>query len=142
MTDSQDDGERRAQPESFRGRALAASLTATDLQKSLAWYRDVLGFTVDQQYEREGTVRAVSLKAGNVRILLGQDNGAKGWDRKKGEGISLMITTAQDVDAVAARIKEHGGTLETEPTDMPWGTRAFRVLDPDGFILAISSEAS
>jgi lactoylglutathione lyase len=142
MTDSPDDGERRAQPESFRGRALAASLTATDLQKSLAWYRDVLGFTVDQQYEREGTVRAVSLKAGNARILLGQDDGAKGWDRKKGEGISLMITTAQDVDELAARIKERGGTLESEPMDMPWGPRMFRVQDPDGFKLAISSEVS
>jgi lactoylglutathione lyase len=142
MTDAQEDGDRRAQPESFRGRALTASLTATDLQRSLAWYRDVLGFTVDQQYEREGTVRAVSLKAGTVRILLGQDDGAKGWDRKKGEGISLMITTAQDVDELAARIKERGGTLESEPMDMPWGPRMFRVQDPDGFKLAISSEAS
>jgi len=137
-----DGADRRAQPESFRGRALAATLTVNDLQKSLAWYRDVLGFTVDQQHEREGTVRAVSLKAGTVRILIGQDDGAKGWDRKKGEGMSLMITTAQDVDELAARIKERGGTLELEPTDMPWGARAFRVQDPDGFKLAISSEAS
>jgi uncharacterized glyoxalase superfamily protein PhnB len=98
MTNSQEGGERRAQPKSFRGRALTASLTTNDLQKNLAWYRDVLGFTVEQQHEREGTVRAVSLKAGTVRILLGQDDGAKGWDRKKGEGISLMITTAQNVD--------------------------------------------
>jgi lactoylglutathione lyase len=137
-----DGADRRAHPESFRGRALTASLTANDLQKSLAWYRDVLGFTVDQQHEREGTLRAVSLKAGTVRILIGQDDGAKGWDRKKGDGMSLMITTAQDVDELAARIRERGGTLESEPTDMPWGARVFRVQDPDGFKLAISSEAS
>ena len=139
-TDSPDGRERRAQPESFRGRALVASLTANDLQKSLAWYLDVLGFTVDQRYEREGVLRGVSLKAGTVRILLGQDDGAKGWDRKKGDGMSLMITTAQDVDELAARIKERGGTLESEPADMPWGARVFRVQDPDGFKLAISSE--
>jgi lactoylglutathione lyase len=130
----------RAQPESFRGRNLTASLTVNDLQKSLAWYRDVVGFTVDQRHEREGQLRAVSLKAGSVRILIGQDDGAKGWDRKKGDGFSLMITTAQDVDELAQHIKERGGTLLSEPTDMPWGARVFRVEDPDGFRLAIASE--
>jgi len=130
----------RAQPESLRGRSLWASLTVNDLQKSLAWYQDVVGFTVHQRYEREGRLMAVALKAGSVRILLGQDDGAKGWDRKKGEGFSLQITTAQNVDEVASRIKERGGTLESEPADMPWGARVFRVVDPDGFKLAISSE--
>ncbi|MFL5539789.1 MAG: VOC family protein [Longimicrobiaceae bacterium] len=130
----------RAQPETLRGRSLMASLTVNDLQKSLAWYRDVVGFIVDQQYEFEGVVRAVSLKAGVVRLLINQDNGAKGWDRMKGEGFSLNLTTAQDIDAMAERIKARGGTLESEPADMPWGARVFRVKDPDGFILAISSE--
>jgi uncharacterized glyoxalase superfamily protein PhnB len=132
-------GAERAQPESFRGRALSASLTVKDLEKSLVWYRDVLGFTVDQKYEREGKLRAVSLKAGAVRILIGQDDGAKGLDRVKGEGFSLQITTVQNVDDVAARIKERGGTLESEPADA-WGARVFRLRDPDGFKLVISSE--
>ncbi|MEO6528940.1 MAG: VOC family protein [Gemmatimonadaceae bacterium] len=119
---------------------LAASLTVNDVQASLTWYRDVVGFSVDQLHEREGSLRAVSLKAGNVRIPLNQDDGAKGQDRRKGDGFSLMITTSQSVDAVAARIRENGGSLVTEPADMPWGTRAFRVQDPDGFRFAISSE--
>ena len=130
----------RAQPESFRGRELSASLTVKDLEKSLAWYRDVVGFTLDQKHEREGKLVAVSLKAGDVRLLIGQDDGAKGWDRAKGEGFSLQITTAQNVDELAKHIKESGGTLDMEPTDMPWGARVFRLRDPDGFKLAISSE--
>jgi catechol 2,3-dioxygenase-like lactoylglutathione lyase family enzyme len=92
--------------QSFRGRTLSASLTVKDLQKSLAWYRDVVGFTVDQKHEREGKLMAVSLKAGDVRLLIGQDDGAKGWDRVKGEGFSLQITTDQSVDEIANRIKE------------------------------------
>jgi len=123
----------------FRGRALSASLTVKDLEKSLAWYCDVLGFSVDRRHEREGKLVAVSLQAGDVRILLGQDNGAKGWDRIKGEGFSMQITTDQDIDALARRIKEHGVELETEPVDTPWGARVFRVRDPDGFRFAISS---
>lgn len=131
---------KRAQPESFRGRDLTASLTVKDLQKSLAWYRDVVGFTVDEKYEREGKLMGVSLKAGDVRLLIGQDDGAKGWDRVKGEGFSLQITTAQNLDEMAKRIKETGGTLDMEPTDMPWGARIFRLHDPDGFKLSVSSE--
>ena len=119
---------------------LQASLTVKDLNKSVSWYTDSLGFTIDQRHEREGKLVAVALKAGDIRLLLNQDNGAKGWDRTKGEGFSLQITTGQSIDAIANRIKEHGGKLETEPADMPWGARVFRVVDPDGFKLAISSE--
>ena len=131
---------RRAEPQSFRGRDIQVSLTVKDLQKSLAWYRDVFGFTVDQQHEREGKVLAISMKAGGVRILINQDDGKKGADRVKGEGFSMMITTSQDVDQIAKRIKERGGVLDLEPTDMPWGARVFRLRDPDGFRFAISSE--
>jgi catechol 2,3-dioxygenase-like lactoylglutathione lyase family enzyme len=132
------DAPQRADPQSFRGRSLAASLTVNDLEKSTAWYQDVLGFTVDKRHDRDGKLIAVSLIAGTVRLLLTQDDGARG-DRTKGEGFSLRITTAQSVDDVARRIKERGGTLDLEPTDMH-GARVLRVHDPDGFKFAISSE--
>ena len=134
-----DDATKRAEPESFRGRELAASLSVNDIHKSLAWYQDVVGFTVDQKYDRGGKLMAVSLRAGDVRLLIGQDDGAKGWDRVKGEGFSLQITTDQNVDEIARRIKERGGTLDSEPVDTPWGVRIFRLHDPDGFKLTISS---
>ena len=131
----------RTQPESFRGRSLAASLTVSDLPRSLAWYRDVVGFTVDRKFEREGRLAAVALKAGGVELLLTQDDGARGAERIKGEGFSLQITTTQDVDALAKRIKDRGGLLTTEPADV-WGARVFRMQDPDGFRLTISSQRS
>lgn len=123
----------------FRASALGASLTVRDLPASVAWYRDVVGFAVDREMEREGQLRAVALRAGDVRILLNQDDGARGVDRVKGEGFSLMLTTAQDVDGIARGIRERGGTLDTEPADMPWGVRAFRLRDPDGYRWAITS---
>jgi uncharacterized glyoxalase superfamily protein PhnB len=131
---------KRATPESLRALELTASLTVNDLQRSLAWYRDIVGFTVDKEYDREGVLRAVALKAGSVRVLLGQDDGAKGWDRSKGEGISLQITTSQSIDWIADRIRERGGEIEMEPTDTPWGARVMRLRDPDGFRLVVSSE--
>ena len=133
------DERRDKTPESFRARALNMSLTVKDVKASRDWYRDVIGFTVDQEFEREGKLRSVALKAGDVRFLVNQDDGARGWDRTKGEGFSFMFTTVQDIDSVAQRIKDAGGKLESEPADMPWGVRMFRMKDPDGFRFAISS---
>lgn len=130
---------KRADPQSFRARTLSASLTVKDLMRSVDWYCDAIGFVVDRTYERDGRMAGVVLKAGGVRILLNQDDGAKG-EREKGLGFSIHFTTVQDVDGIADRIKAAGGVLEAEPADLPWGARAFRVVDPDGFKLAISSE--
>jgi catechol 2,3-dioxygenase-like lactoylglutathione lyase family enzyme len=126
-------------PEPLQGDSLEASLTVKHLEQSTSWYTDVLGFAVDRKHERAGKLIAVTLRAGAVRILLTQDDGAKGLDRAKGEGLSLQITTPQRVDAVAAEIRRHGGILDTEPTTMPWGVRIIRFRDPDGFRFTLSS---
>jgi len=125
--------------EPFSATALMSSLTVKDLPRSLAWYRDVVGFTVENEMERDGKLRAVRLAAGAVRILLNQDDGGKGWERVKGEGFSLTFKTTQSIDAIANGIKARGGTLASEPADMPWGVRMFRLVDPDGYKLSIST---
>jgi len=123
----------------FIAQSLDASLTVADLARSVAWYRDVLGFAVDREHRREDRLFAVSLRAGVARILLTQDNGAKGLDRVKGEGFSLQFTTKQDIDAIAERVRAQGVVLDTEPFDAH-GVRAFRLRDPDGFRFTVSSE--
>jgi uncharacterized glyoxalase superfamily protein PhnB len=131
----------RRTPETLRVRSVSAGLTVSDVNASIKWYRDVLGFVVEEEWKHEGKLTGASMLAGAARFFIGQDDWAKGRDRKKGEGFRLHLATAQSVDAVAARIKANGGKLESEPTDMPWGTRAFALADPDGFKLTISSEA-
>ena len=118
---------------------IAVSLTVRDVAASRDWYRDVLGFEVQREMEREGKLRSVAVVAGGARILLNQDDGAKGWDRRKGEGFSLNLVTKQKSDDLAARIRRAGGKLDTEPADMPWGSRVFRLRDPDGYLFAIST---
>lgn len=120
--------------------SLDVSLTAADAARSRDWYRDVLGFVVDREFQRDGHLFAASLRAGDIRILVTQDDGAKGLDRAKGAGFSLQITTRQDIDAIAAAVKRSGAELESEPFDA-FGKRAFRLRDPDGFRLVISSPA-
>jgi uncharacterized glyoxalase superfamily protein PhnB len=131
---------RRRVPETLRFRSVSPGLTVNDLQKSIAWYRDVAGFHVGEMWKGpDGAVRGAEIMAGAARFFLGQDDWAKGRDRKKGEGFRLNLSTAQSVDEIAAGIKQRGGKLDSEPTDMPWGSRAFTLTDPDGFKLTISS---
>jgi uncharacterized glyoxalase superfamily protein PhnB len=118
-------------------RAVFISLTAKDLLQSVAWYRDVLGFKVDSIRERDGKPAAAGVQSGAAKIFLNQDDGGRGWERVKGEGFAITFDTAQDVDAIANRIKSTGWTLAMEPTDMPWGVRMLRVLDPDGYRIGI-----
>jgi lactoylglutathione lyase len=115
-------------------------LTVNDIQKSLAWYRDVLGFTVGERWESNGVLQGVELNAGGVMFMIGQDDWKKGRDRVKGVGVRLYCTTDQDIDRVAAKIKAQGGTLAQEPKDQPWGTRDLAVDDPDGYKITIAKE--
>ena len=137
-SDSAAAGASHASPGPLSAQSLQASLTVADLPKSVEWYRDVLGFTVAREFERDGRLFAASLQADIVRILLTQDDGAKGPDRTKGVGFSLQITTEQDIDAIAARAQKAGARLETEPADV-MGARAFRLRDPNGFLWVVSS---
>jgi uncharacterized glyoxalase superfamily protein PhnB len=129
----------RKQPETLRLRHVMPALTVDDLQASIAWYRDILGFIVAEEYKREEQVMGVRLRAGTVELMLGQDDFAKGRDRQKGAALRFYCTTAQDIDQLAAGIQQRGGQLAQEPKDQPWGTRDFAVVDPDGFNISIST---
>jgi uncharacterized glyoxalase superfamily protein PhnB len=129
---------RRAQPETLRLRSTTPGFTVNDIERSVAWYRDVLGFVVKDRWEREGRLAGVEMTAGSVTFMLGQDDWKKGRDRVKGEGFRMYCTTAQDVDRLADRIKARGGTLLQEPRDEPWGVRDLAVADPDGFKITIA----
>ena len=129
----------RRQPETLRLRDVSPSFTANDLQRSIAFYRDVLGFVVGDEWRGEnGVLQGCEMRAGSVVFMLNQDDFAKGRDRPKGLGTRLHVSTAQDIDRLASEIKARGGTLDQEPADMPWGERIFMITDPDGFKLTIA----
>ena len=121
-------------------RSASPSFTVNDLEKSLGWYRDVLGFVVDQRWEDKGKLVGAQLRAGNATFMVGQDDWKKGRDRKKGEGFRMFCTTTQNVDTLAKRIVAKGGKLDQGPRDQPWGMRDFSLSDPDGFKITIAAD--
>ena len=133
---------RQNKRETLRLRSIEPSFTVTDLQRSVRFYTDVLGFVVGEEFKDDGgTLRGAMLKAGTCQIGLSQDDWAKGRDRQRGVAVRIWCTTAQDIDALAGRIKAAGGKLAQEPKDEPWGGRSISIDDPDGFHLTIYREA-
>jgi len=122
----------------LQAKTITPSLTVDDLQASIGFFES-LGFAVEERWEDKGKLNGVMLLAGNARIGLSQDDWKKGRDRKKGLGTRIFIETAQDIDKLAARAKQSGVRLSAEPHDTEWGTRAFEVTEPSGFLLTIGS---
>jgi len=127
--------------ESLHGKGVMPSLTVNNLQQSLDFF-DGLGFEVEDRWEVEGKLLGAMLKAGDARLGLSQDDGKKGLNRVKGVGLRIYIEAADDIDQVAARAKAAGISLAKEPHDTEWGTRAFEVTEPSGFLLTIASPST
>jgi uncharacterized glyoxalase superfamily protein PhnB len=122
----------------LQAKSIAPSITVDDVQKSITFFEG-LGFGVEERWEDNGVLEGVMLRAGEARIGLSQDDWKKGRDRKKGVGIRLFIDTTQDIDAIAKRAKAAGIKLDSEPHDTEWGTRAFELTEPSGFLVTIGS---
>jgi catechol 2,3-dioxygenase-like lactoylglutathione lyase family enzyme len=131
---------RRGERATLRLRSVEPTLTVNDLERSVRFYTDVVGFIVIEQISDGAVLQGVLLQAGVCRFGLTQDDWAKGRDRKKGAGVRIWCNTVQDIDAVAKRITAAGGTLAADPTNQPWGVRSVSIQDPDGFLLTIYSE--
>jgi uncharacterized glyoxalase superfamily protein PhnB len=84
-----------------------------------AFYRDVLGFTWDFGDE--------------TYAVVWRDNSAVHFvkDNTSPRGIHLF-QWVKDVDAYYKEIVERGATVDTEPTDQPYGIREFAVSDTNG----------
>jgi uncharacterized glyoxalase superfamily protein PhnB len=126
--------------DTLRGKSVMPSLTVDNLQQSLDFFVG-LGFTIEDRWEDKGVLLGAMLKAGEARLGLSQDDGKKGNDRAKGVGMRLYIEADGNIDDVAARARRAGVVLTTEPHDTEWGSRAFDVKDPSGFVLTIASPA-
>jgi uncharacterized glyoxalase superfamily protein PhnB len=123
----------------LQAKTMSPTLTVNNLQESVTFFEG-LGFGVEERWEEEGSLLGVMLRAGEARIGLSQDDWKKGRDRQKGVGMRIYVSTTQNIDQLAAHATKAGITLDTEPHDTPWGSRAFEVTEPSGFRLTISSE--
>jgi uncharacterized protein len=124
---------------SLQAKGPSLALTANDIERSLRFYTDGLGFAVDQRQEADGKLEGVMLTAGDAFLGLSQDDFTKGRERIKGVGMSLYVETDQDIVTLARRARDAGIALDHEPSPLPWGPMGFRVTDPDGFTITVAN---
>jgi lactoylglutathione lyase len=109
-------------------------LEVTDLDKSMAFYRDLLGLEIKSQ----SRIFAM-LQSSNVGVYLSSTHWD--WDEKRptgsrpGWGMYPHVSVA-DVAITIERARKAGYKIAQEPRKYSWGTEAF-VADPDGYVWAL-----
>ena len=106
---------------------LAYVLAVHDLTGSTAYFRDVLGFTVDWHDED----RWQALRRGGVSVHLGRcPDALPPVDLGDHSYFGMFSTT--DVDRLHSEIAARGAIILSPPTDRPWGLREMAVATPEG----------
>ncbi|MHC5212752.1 MAG: VOC family protein [Planctomycetota bacterium] len=138
---------------------LCVMFTCKDMKKSMAFYRDTLGFEVEQSWPDENAPMWANMMLDRQSIMIGAsmdpeqapDCGSSSdvmalhkkmhadfTANKAGIGMFTYVVVP-DVDAYHAGLKAKGVTPECEPTTQFYGIRDFSVQDPDGYRLVFYS---
>ena len=117
----------------------AIVLFVADLQRSKAFYHEVLGLDVEFEdgnavgFKIEGLVFHV-LQVDRARVQLQGEPTAT-----PGAGATAFLTHfTYDVDALHANLVERGVSFFQAPADQPWGMRTAYFKDPDGHVWEIA----
>lgn len=106
-------------------------LGVSDIQRSVEWYTQVLGFEVDS-FSPKDNPNYYDFKGAGATFSIGQ---AEHGGIYHGGRTNFEV---EDVDALWMQLRDK--TAVIEPIwDTPWGTRKFTVADPDGNELGFSN---
>jgi len=133
-------------------------ITVSDLERSIGFYRDLLGLELLLTEESERSqddrskalgvagakVKLAILSAGNARVELIEYVASTGrpYDRKNNDvGAMHIAFQVEDIDAVYQRLVDHGVSFTAPPATIPAGPMAgwrwTYFFDPDGVSLEI-----
>lgn len=127
---------------------LVPELAITNLSKSLGFWRDLIGFTVDYDRPDEGFAY---LTMGGAHLMLDEIAVGRSWltgslEHPLGRGINFEVAV-QDLDPALGRLHEAAWPLFLEPEEQWYraeneeiGVRQFLVQDPDGYLLRLQTD--
>ena len=101
-------------------RTIMPELPLDDVPAGVAYYRDVLGFTVNYAQDDIGV-----MDRDRTRLLLIART-------ERHTGIGSCSFYVLDADALHAELVAKGANVLGEPVSYPWGLREFKVLDLEG----------
>jgi catechol 2,3-dioxygenase-like lactoylglutathione lyase family enzyme len=121
-------------------------LAVSDFERSVAFYRDAIGFEVETLYENPPYA---TLTLAGARLSLAEQ-GHPADDRP---GVSLeaprersrqnivLVVEVDDARAEHERLRRLGVEFLAEPYEPPWGGCRFFCVDPDGYLVEIEQPA-
>ncbi len=124
---------------------LTPHLFVEDLQRSIAFYRDVMRFEVTRAEPADNPTFA-SLKRGESTLMLSPfGESFEGWkmaeeaDKRRGAGgpVSFYIEAVEPLADEYARAQAAGAAIVDPLSARPWGQTEFTMSDPDGFWWAV-----
>jgi uncharacterized protein len=115
-------------------RLTLVTIGVADVQRSVAFYRDVVGWTPAMVlddfafFDLGGTLFAVWPHAA-MAAELGVPQDLGGY---RAVALAHNVRSREAVDAVFADLRERGATIAREPAPTPWGGYSGYFQDPDG----------
>ena len=103
---------------------LTCSIGVADLDRGIAWYRDVLGFTLLYRMEEIAWCE-LSTAVARVNVGLGQREDAGG------AGGATLTFGVSDIEAAKAELDRHGVRQDGPIRDIPDMVRLLTFYDPD-----------
>lgn len=103
----------------------ATVFVVADIGKSLAYYRDALGFDVTFQYGEPLFYACLCRDEVALHLLAANKS-------KQLPGHGGLCVFVKDVDAVHAELVERGAKVIKAPQDYAYGMRDFDLVDLDG----------
>jgi hypothetical protein len=119
------------------------TLAVTDLEESLRFYRDGLGWPtkgiVGEEFKGDESTpsgRAAFFNLENGLIFALYPDLPKDANRSRGEGIEFsmgyLVSNKDEVDVILGRAQMAGATITEQPYDRPWGIYSGYFQDLDG----------
>ncbi len=119
-------------------------ITVTDLNESLAFYRDVLGLDVRNDVGSDGHrwVTLGSAAQPDLELVLSVPHAGRSQD--DGDTLQQLLTKGvlpnivfrtDDLDATFEAVRASGAEVLQEPVVQPWGPRDCAFRDPSGNVV-------
>jgi catechol 2,3-dioxygenase-like lactoylglutathione lyase family enzyme len=119
--------------------AVSTQLRTTDLDASIAFYVEKLGFELAFRYQDFYAGIKAGPDAFHLKLVDRRDPSI---DAVAQGGDLHLYFAVDDVEARAAALTRNGVTIHKPLADTPWGTRDFYVLDDQGHTLCFSQALS
>lgn len=111
-------------------------LDVRDVETSVTFYCEVLGFTLVDKVEWAGKTEWALLRTGQVQLMLcASQDYAEEDEQRVNEGIFFLHL--DNPDALIVRLKKRDAAAEVQP-EAKLGSKDFYLRDPDGYILWLS----